>query len=663
MDVFEVPLSGNKMKREKAYREQMIGKIVATVCALLNSIGGSLFLKFEDESELENEVNSALRMIEQRLVDIIGCVIFNSKVKIQRFLERKDIKLGFKVDRMESLCTLDYHFYLPTQTQVIPISPWESSERVKVYLHRNVCVRKQIFPGPFLSDKQVPFKESDSIQFKHLKAEKSKCVSLADRITNKSNKLERYVSAFANKSGGELYYGITCDGIVKGEVIEVKDQEEIVRKVTKIINHMIWSGGELKRGKDWNIQFAPVQDENQNEIPSLFVVIISVVSLRGGLFTQEPESYHVVHGRAEKMTFTEWSRRFFADEQSSTLTVMDMVPSVVGRTQWSSVKEHRIFYQILQSLVKYQNDGDHYGFEKFAALAQRKYRVTEVKLVTLGEKSAHAYKSGQFEKADRLIAEYEKCLSRGEHTKDCSVFKFREAYAKSAICCAKGDYQKSYDIAQECLQLAEMVPAGILVAWFYTHVAIVEKRLSQETKEDKTVSFAVDHYMKALQHTQASTVEQEFSITVADLQQRIHIFRAVTLLGDFANGANFRKATPSDIKAAETDLSVCDRLIVQGFKETKYRKIYHLFSLSDLLVCRWWQHQQRQQQIKEESCETSYLLKEAFDYATEAKELSIKCHFPQLTNYARYRLAVIIEMMIKLKVSRLCLPRNRVNND
>ena len=148
------------------------------------------------------------------------------------------------------------------------------------------------------------------------------------------------------------------------------------------------------------------------------------------------------------------------------------------------------------------------------------------------------------------------------------------------------------------------------------------------------------------------------------MQQRIHIFRAITLLGDFATGANFRKATPSDIKAAETDLSVCDRLIRQGFKETKYRKIYHLLALSDLELCQWWQ--QRQQQTKEERSiedyKTSHLLKQVFDYATEAKELSIKFHFAELANYVRNRLAVIIEIMITLKVSSIRLPKYKLRN-
>ena len=108
-------------------------------------------------------------------------------------------------------------------------------------------------------------------------------------------------------------------------------------------------------------------------------------------------------------------------------------------------------------------------------------------------------------------------------------------------------------------------------------------------------------------------------------------------------------------------ISEKQHLTLQGFKETKYRKIYHLLALSDLVLCRWWQ--QRQQQINDDSCETPYLLKEAFDYATEAKELSTKFYFQELTNHARYRLAVIIETMLKLKVSSLRHPKNRVSND
>ena len=318
------------MESEKAYRERQLTTIVPIICALLNSDGGNLNMEFEDDLILRNETYGILRMIEQRLVDIIGSCLFHDKVRI---LKKNAKQFVFMVDSSQSLCTVDYNIYLPTQSQVIPISPWEHPERVKAILNREISMQQQSENyEDLVLNRKVSFQEFDSIQYKQLKSEKSKCVSLADRMTNKSNKLERYISAFANKNGGRIFYGINDDGVVQGEVIGGKDQEEeIIRKVTKTINQLIWSGGKLERSKHWDIQFVPVKDENQNEIPSLFVVIISVEPLRGGLFTQQPESYHVVQSRLVRMTFTQWRRRFFADEQSSAVT--DMVPSAVGRTK------------------------------------------------------------------------------------------------------------------------------------------------------------------------------------------------------------------------------------------------------------------------------------------------------------------------------------------
>ena len=69
--------------------------------------------------------------------------------------------------------------------------------------------------------------------------------------------------------------------------------------MTITVNKIIWIRGQLERGRHWKIQFPSVKGENLNEIPTFFVVIISVVSLRGVLFVQLPESYHVVHRRYE----------------------------------------------------------------------------------------------------------------------------------------------------------------------------------------------------------------------------------------------------------------------------------------------------------------------------------------------------------------------------
>ena len=207
-NVFEVPFSIENMKScGKAYRERQLTTIVAIICALLNSDGGELNMEFEDDLILRNETDGISRMIEQRLVDIIGSCLFYAKVRI---LKKNAKQLVFTVDSSQSLCTVDYNLYLPTRSQVIPISPWEPPERVKAILNREVRIQQQIENyDNFVLNRHVPFEESHANQFKHLKSAKTKCVSLADRMTNKSNKLERYISAFGNNNGGRIFYGIS----------------------------------------------------------------------------------------------------------------------------------------------------------------------------------------------------------------------------------------------------------------------------------------------------------------------------------------------------------------------------------------------------------------------------------------------------------------------
>ena len=316
-------VSAKKMKTEKVYERRQSTQIISIICALFNSNGGKLNIDFEGVIS-PHDTDNIVRQIEQRLMDITELSVFATKV---RMLKINAKQLVFSIDSLQALCTVNYNLYFPTEMQIHPFSPQEPPESIKAFLNREIDNHNQFENyEDFIIHRQLPFQESNSIQFRHFKSESLKQKSVADQITNKSNKLESYISAFANKNGGCMFYGITYDGVVRGQVIE--SQDKIARKVTKAIHKMIWSRGELERGRHWDIQFAPVKDESQNEIPFLFVVFISVVPLRGGLFTSEPESYHVVQSEVERMPYTEWRRRFFADEQSS--AAMNKVPSVVG---------------------------------------------------------------------------------------------------------------------------------------------------------------------------------------------------------------------------------------------------------------------------------------------------------------------------------------------
>ncbi len=299
----------------------------------------------------------------------------------------------------------------------------------------------------------------------------------------------------------------------------------------------------------------------------------------------------------------------------------------------------------------------------FARSIKEKHDGTATELFVMFIESVVAYKRGMMKTADEIIDRIEAALENRPNIDDHRILEFRLLYAKSAIARAKGDYKSSYKYAIEGQQVADCIQPGVLTAWFFNHVAIVEKFLSQQQQQqgdDKVEKkkCALTHYIKALQYAKASHIEQEFTHMIADLEQRVHLFRAITILGNFAKGVNLADVTPSNIKAAEDDFVRYSTLVIKGFVPSNYRRAYSLLAECDLRFAQWCQQQrneqqqqqqqQRQEQPQEEVYKTPKLLKEAYNKALEGRELSKQCRFEELTMYANCRLGRISEMIVKL---------------
>ena len=50
-------------------------------------------------------------------------------------------------------------------------------------------------------------------------------------------------------------------------------------------------------------------DDGYKQIPSTFVVVVTVVQCAGGVFAEKPESYRVVNGKPESIPFETWRKR------------------------------------------------------------------------------------------------------------------------------------------------------------------------------------------------------------------------------------------------------------------------------------------------------------------------------------------------------------------
>lgn len=88
----------------------------------------------------------------------------------------------------------------------------------------------------------------------------------------------------------------------------------ITATVNKAISKMIWPNNAPQRGIHWDIFFEPLVDNGYKQIPSAFVIVVTVVQCAGGVFAEKPESYRLVNGKQEAIPFEIWKKRVTSDE-------------------------------------------------------------------------------------------------------------------------------------------------------------------------------------------------------------------------------------------------------------------------------------------------------------------------------------------------------------
>ena len=252
--------------KPKTYKEEKLKEIMAAICAMLNTNGGKvvILIKIDESVPVQGSafslVSSVIRTLGQSLTNIIGLNQAISKTKWKYDEE----KITLLIEKTNSLITTSYSLYLSNQKEVVHVSPSCLSEPPESVV-RDIISRKKVEEPvrlyshcrQFFKGKHCGLHENSTCQLKNVKAEQSKCTTIGDRLTCKSNKLSCYISAFANHSGGHVYFGINDNGFVEGE--EISDEGSIVTKVEKAVNKMIWPEeiGQVKRGEHWEIFFEP----------------------------------------------------------------------------------------------------------------------------------------------------------------------------------------------------------------------------------------------------------------------------------------------------------------------------------------------------------------------------------------------------------------------
>ena len=622
----------------KKYEEQILKEIAVAVCAMLNSNGGKVAIHFETDGNniavdgsAFSKISLMIRKLEQFIISIIGLHRAVSKINFRR---GKDDIIIF-VKKADSLITTSYHLCLPSETQVGEVPPFQQLELVEGIINRKV-VPNRVELGShcqmFDKYKNCSLCESKVCQLKNLKAEQSKRTTLADRMTGKGNKFCCYASAFANHCGGHIYYGITDEGVIAGEFIpNEKVKEEIIKKVEKVINKMIWPEqiGQPKRGEQWEIFFEPVVDVNSKYVPSTVVIVIYIAPCLGGVFTDVPECYEMVDGKVQKMSFTTWKKRllrpvWFRGEEK--------IPHSVSRVTWSSAAAQKAFTIGSEKLRKLINNGD---WDALSKECQGLQKDEEMKQLVLSTQVKASYRRGNFSYACSLLEKY---VHRLPEVQDVLIFEVVGLHMEAALKRASGDFKGLEKALKGALSKAELIKPGLVTAAVYAFAATVGDMICLETKFSPYVLS-----MKALDHLQHVKDCPHF---YADKAQKTHMILTTCYLRCNLSGQvtkNELSIDISDLKKSKDSLIAVHQITYEGNPLSKYRKVQHKLVKSI--------YHYRLSQVR--PVDRASLLRKAFNYAKKAECLSRKYSFIEMVEWSKTNNALCTEELVRAKLMNL----------
>ena len=637
-----------KFESNKKYKEHILQEITVPVCAMLNSNGGKVVISFETDrndipvdGSLLSKTSLVIRVLEQSIISIIGQ---NQTVSKIDFSKTKD-GIIISIKKADSLITNNYNLYLPSQTQVVEMSPLAPLE----YIKNDILYRKAI-PNPvelashcqvFNKDQKCDFHESKVVQLKHLKADPSKSTTLADRITGKGNKLSCYVSAFANYSGGHIYYGITSEKVVKGEFIPTqKGKEEITKKVVKTLHKMTWPQhiDQPKRGEHWELFFEPVMDENFTPIPSTFVIVIHVAACLGGVFTDVPECYEMVDGKVRKMSFAAWKKGILLPVW---LRGKEEIPVTVQRVSWSSAKAQKTFSVASEKLTELVNDGKWNAISKLEGSLQKSPQNqshNEMKLVVLSKQVTACYRRGRISEARSLLVQYMTILPK---VKDVLIFEVVGLHIKAGLERAAKDFIGLKQAFSEALSKAELIKPGLVTATVYVFAATVSDLVSLERPTNKISPDVLS--IKALEHSQHV---KEYSSFQADKAHKVHITLSTFYLGCNLSGKLIKQESgvgTLDRERAKTSILAVHQLTYNGKHLSKYREVQ--FKLVQSIY-----HYRLSQVTTDERVN---LLCNALIHSKKAERLSRKYKFAEMLEWSKENTALCVEEILRAKLLSL----------
>ena len=325
----EITLSQQSKKKEGNKEESNQSpqdKIVQKACALLNSGGGVLKIAISDHKKFPrdaviNNFNQQLDKVwqtyEQKLANLVKPSTY-SDVFHARSVESEEILLV--INAPQHLCTMHYNLCFAGDTRTHEASFIQVVELLqnlgnfgKKSLNNGDCeynvmlskLRERCKYGECIG-----CVESRQIQFKDFQGGGSILANHGQR-----QKVQKWICAFANTSGGVILLGITDYGKIVGVDAGKEGQDNITWKVIGMIKHMTFPITP-ERKIHWDIEFIPVTGCETTQDRA--VVAIKVARI-GGVFMKDPVSYELSdHDATKLIEFHQWKQRMLSGPKLQT---------------------------------------------------------------------------------------------------------------------------------------------------------------------------------------------------------------------------------------------------------------------------------------------------------------------------------------------------------
>ena len=596
--------SDTKKQNDRAKLKQLLN----AVCAILNTCkeGGKLILFSESHPYSMKDADDITRKIEQKIQTTFGLEAMREILnKIPQTNEQEVFEMHYEINQTTLftppvLYTINYNLYCTTDTQVhdIPsVSPLDSI--VSVITGERVREQKAVLGEhlkEFVFGEKVHLEESKRVQLKKLADDKDGACTLADRMTNESNKLLYYVSAFANGSGGHIYYGIemNASGFYVAYGQTVKDKEKIINKVKSSIDKVfVWRPGKkefLNKGKQWEIFFEEVSNTDEAK----YVIVISVNSHDRGVFAREPESYvfdKKTKRKIQPMEFSEWTERFLLANCRNIFS-NKISPLTIGRGEWSTPDALKNHLTVLGKLVILRNDGCKKEFDAYRNELINSQDANS-KCLLQQQEAANFFRKRSFHKAMEKLEENKKVLNETPaKCTDVGIYQTRRLYWKGVVARAQGSYDESRKLCDEAIQNLENCPTILVLPWIhYNRAKLLEISLAnkKDTHEEQSLrASCIDYYERALRSS--FTLEDYPENLVTDLKQRVLIAMARVAMGACFDGEHVVHTTcsPCDVKRADDLMKAVDYSVEnEGLSMTKLSKAEYLLVHSEQDYNRW----------------------------------------------------------------------------